>query len=149
MSCILTIAGKFLDIDAFIEKSKLRPFKKSYKGQPRLKTNPKGEKLTRSLLSIETSKADFHDLQKQIKNTIRYLQRNKDKLAHITSTKTVQTATLDFSIILRIDKKDVLMQSELLPSKLLKLAGGLGIDIELSIYPIDLQHILEKKIKSG
>jgi len=52
MSCILTIAGKNLDVDTFIFKSKLKPYKISYKGQPKFKTKPDSEKLSRSLLSI-------------------------------------------------------------------------------------------------
>jgi hypothetical protein len=147
MSCILTLAGKDLDVDDFIKKSKLRPYKVSYKGQPRLKTKPEGEKLTYSLLSVETSKADFSDLQKQIKDTIRYLERNKEKLTHISLTNKVQHVTLNFGIDLKVNRKNILTQSELLPSKLLKLAGDLGIDIELSLFPIDLHEILERKTK--
>jgi hypothetical protein len=94
-------------------------------------------------LSIDASKADFNDLAKQIKDTIRYLERNKEKLSHIKSTKEIQYAILDFGIDLRIDRKKVLCQSGRFPNKLLKLAGELGVDIELSIYPTDLQYVLE------
>jgi hypothetical protein len=115
MSCILTITGKDLDVDAFIAKSKLRPYRKSYKGEPRLKTKSDGEKLSYSLLAIETSKADFNDLNKQIKDTIRYLERNMRKLAYISITKEVEHAVLDFGIDLRIDRKNVLIQSDKFP----------------------------------
>ncbi len=138
MSCILTISGRNFNIDAFIEASKLKPYKKSYKGQPKIKTKPDGEKLTRSLISIETSNADFDNLNKQIVDTIRYLKGNKDKLAHIAITKGIDHAILDFGIDLRIDKKKVLYQSDRFPSQLLKLAGDLGLDIELSVYPTDM-----------
>jgi hypothetical protein len=144
MSCILTIRGKKFDVDTFVTKSKLRPYKRSYKGQPRLKTKPNGEKLSFSLLAIETSKAEFDNLNEQIDDTIRYLRRNKDKLALINATKGIDNAVLDFGIDLRIDRKNVLFQSDKFPSKLLKLAGDLGLDIELSIYPVDMQTILEK-----
>jgi hypothetical protein len=145
MSCILTIGGQNLDVDAFCKKSKLRPYKKSYKGQPKFKTKPNGDKLSFSLLSIETSNADFNDLKKQIVDTIRYLKRNKDKLAHITLTKEIENAVLNFGIDLRIDKKKIFTQSDIFPNELLKLAGDAGLDIELSIYPVDLQNILEKR----
>ncbi len=101
--------------------------------------------MPRSLLSIETSKADFDNLNKQIADTIRYLKRNKDKLAYVASTKGIDHAILNFGINLRIDKKKVLYQSDKFPSELLKLAGDLGLDIELSIYPVDMQTILEKQ----
>jgi hypothetical protein len=145
MSCILTIGGRNFDVDTFTDTTKLRPYKKSYKGQPKFKTKPDGKKLNRSSLSIETSKADFDNFKKQVADTIRFLKRNKDKLAHVAATKGVDYAVLDFGIDLRIDKKKVLTQSDKFPSELLKLAGDLGLDIELSIYPVDMQTILEKQ----
>ena len=96
-------------------------------------------------MSIETSKADFDNLKKQIADTIRYLKRNKDKLTHIALTKGIDDAVLDFGIDLRIDNKKVGCQSDKFPSELLKLAGDLGIDIEFSIYPVDMQTVLEKQ----
>lgn len=145
MSCILTIGGRNFDVDKFIVKSELRPYRKSYKGQPRFNTKPDGEKLAHSSIYIEASKADFDNLKKQIADTIRYLKRNKNKLAHIGLTKGIEYAVLDFGIDLRIDRKKVLTQSDTFPSELLKLAGDLGLDIELSIYPVDLQTIVERR----
>jgi hypothetical protein len=147
MSCILTIRGKNLDVNAFVDKSKLKPYRKSYKGQPKLKLKPNSEKLSHSSLSIETSKADFDNLKKQIADTIAYLKRNKHKLTHIASTKEIQYAILDFGIDLRIDRKKVYIQSDTFPSTLLKLAGDLGLDITLSLYPVDLQEMLENDSK--
>lgn len=145
MSCILTIGGQNFDVDNFVETTKLRPYRKSYKGQPKFKTKPDGEKLTRSSISIQTSKADFNNLKKQIADTIRYLKRNKEKLSLIGATKGIEYAVLDFGIDLRIDRKKVLTQSDTFPSELLKLAGDLNLDIELSIYPVNMQTILERR----
>jgi hypothetical protein len=148
MSCILSIIGKNLNVDVFIKESKLRPYKVVYKGEPKFKTKPTGEKKAYSGLMIQASKADFNDLNAQIKDTIRFLRRNKQKLQHISLTKEVQYATLDFGVDLRIDKKKVLTQSELFPSELLRLAGELDLDIELSIYPVDLEEILRNQEKA-
>lgn len=145
MSCILHIGGRNFDIDNFVDKSKLQPYNKSYKGQPKFKTKPDGEKLTHSLISIKTSKADFDNLKKQVADTIRYLKINEDKLTHIATTKGIDNAVLDFGIDLRIDKKKILTQSDKFPNELLKLAAELGLDIKLSIYPVDMQAILEKR----
>lgn len=145
MPCNLVILGKNFDIDEFLAKSKLRGFTKIYKGEPRFKSKPEGKKVEHSRIAIQTSKADFHELNKQIKDTIRYLKRHKDKLSYIKQFKEIDFALLDFGINLRIDRKKVLLQSDRFPSELLKLAGELGLDIELSIYPIDMQSILEKQ----
>ena len=135
--------GQDLDVDAFVIKSGLKPYKKSYKGQPRLKTKPNGDKLKYSLLAIETSKADFDNHKKQIKDTIAYLTKNKIKLKHILATKEVQYARLDFGIDLTVDKTHNLIQTVQLPNKLLQLSGDLNLDIELSLYPVDLQKTFE------
>jgi hypothetical protein len=109
----------------------LKAYKKNYKGQPKLKTKPDGEKLFYSSLAIETSKADFDNLKKQIADTSRYLKRHKEKLSQIALTKEIDYAILDFGIDLRIDRKKILFQSDKFPSNLLKLAGDLDLDIEL------------------
>ena len=145
MPCNLTIIGENLDIDALIFESKLRGYSKHYKGQPRFKSKPDGIKLTHSQVSTQTSKADFNDLDKQIEDTIKYLKRNIDKLNIIHQTKEIDLAVLDFGINLRIDKKKVLLQSDRFPNELLKLAGDIGLGIELSIYPIEVQDILETR----
>jgi len=139
MPCNLIITGKDFDIDSFLAKSKLRDFVKKYKGEPMFKSKPESRKLERSRVGIETSKADFDDLDKQIKDTIRYLKKDKEKLCFIKETKGIELAVLDFGIALRIDGKKAGMQSDRFPSELLKLAGEIGLDIELSIYPIELR----------
>lgn len=145
MPCNLVILGKDLDIDKFLTKSKLRGFTRIYKGEPMFKSKPEGRKVEHSRVAIQTSKADFNELDKQIKDTIRYLKKHKDKLTYIKQVKEIDLALLDFGINLRIDRKKVLLQSDRFPNELLKLAGELGLDIELSVYPIDTQSILAKQ----
>src|SRR6185312_5861014 len=144
MPCDLVILGKDLDIDAFLAKTKLHGFTRIYKGEPRFKSKPEGRKVEHSRIAIETSKADFDELDKQIKDTIRYLKTHKEKLSYINQVKEVDLALLDFGINLRIDKKKVLLQSDRFPAELLRLAGEIGLDIELSIYPIDMGAMLGK-----
>jgi hypothetical protein len=134
MSCILRIGGKDLDIDTFIEKSKLSPYKKRYKGQPRRDSKPGGEKLADSYILIEVSNADFSEFQDQIIDSIQFLKSNKQKLLLIAVTKEIEYAVLDFGIENKIDNIEVHIQSQSFPAELLKLSGELGIDIELSIY---------------
>ena len=145
MSCILTISGTKFDVDAFIEITKLQPYRKSYKGHLKFENKPEGEKLTFS--SIETSKANFDNLKKQIEDTIRFLKRNKDKLLNIKLTKGIENAVLNFGIELRIDREKIFIQSDIFPTILLKLAGEVSLDIELSIYPNDLETMLNKRYR--
>lgn len=151
MPCKLVIRGEYFDIDAFIKQRKLSGFFMAYKGTPMYKSKPEGKKMPYSSISIQTSKADFNKLDKQIKYTIKYLKKNQKKLSLITQTKEIELALLDFGINLRIDHKKVAYQSDSFPNELLKIAGDLGLDIILSIYPINPNYLLEKRrrIKSN
>src|SRR5579863_5284164 len=135
MACILTIRGGNLNVEEFIQKTGLQPYKKFDKGEPRIRTKPEGKKHPLSGLSLEASSADFNQLDKQIEDTMEFLRANKEKLRHISATKEVDFATLDFGIELRIDFKRVAYQFEHFPSELLRLAGELGIGLDISLYP--------------
>ncbi len=136
MPCNLVILGKTLDIDAFLSKSKLRGCFKHYKGEPKFKSKPLGEKLPYSSLVTQTSKASFDNLEKQIADTIKYLKRHKSKLSLIKTTKEVENALLDFGVALRINKKQP-AQFDRYPNSLLSLASELGLDLHISLYSID------------
>ena len=133
MACILTIRGGNLNVEEFIQKTGLQPYKKFDKGEPRIKSKPESKKHPSSGLCIEASGADFNQLDKQIKDTIEFLRANK--VRHISVTKEVDFATLDFGIELRIDFERVAYQFEHFPSELLRLAGDLGIGLDISLYP--------------
>lgn len=107
MSCILTIRGQNLDVNTFIQQSKLEPYKTFHRGEPRLRTKPDGEKHQFSGLSICTSTADFDKLQEQIQDTITFLRANKEKLRLISEANEVEYAVIDFGVELQIDKSRV------------------------------------------
>jgi len=143
MSCILHISGVKFDVDSFVVKSKVRPYKVFYKEEARLKTKPDGAKSTRSGLAIEVSKADMDDVKGQIKDAVRFLTRNRAKLQSIPKTNGIQHAILDFGIDQKIDGDEHLTESHLLPNKLLQLAGEFGLSIQLSFYAENMQTVLE------
>ena len=86
----------------------------------------RGDK-TGSSVNVTVSNADFADCQSQVDDAIAFLRQNKEKLLLLNAV----TATLDFGVELR----DVAVQTEMFPAELLRLAGGLSIGIEVSIYP--------------
>jgi hypothetical protein len=145
MSCVLHISGVKFDVDSFVVKSKVRPYKVFYKGEARFKTKPDGAKSARSGLAIELSKADMDDVKGQIKDAIRFLTRSRAKLGFIPKTNGIQHAILDFGIDRKIDRDEHLMESHLLPSKLLQLAGEFGLSIQLSFYAENMQAVLEER----
>ena len=137
MSCPLRIVGKDFDVDAFLAKTKLTPEGKFYRGGPRYKSRPEGEKLERSGLAIMASEADFGDLDKQVEDVIAFLTAHKSQLALIAETPGIEHAWLDFGIHSRIGKDNVSVQVDVFSPELVKLAGELGLAIMLSNYAIE------------
>jgi hypothetical protein len=133
MSCILRIIGKKLDAEKLAKTLTIKPYKIFKKGDPIFESKPNGKKLSFSGMAFVVSKADFDQLKKQIKDSTRFLSRNKLELKKIIRNKDIEYAVLDFGSKLRIGK-DVAIQSDYFPFELLKLAGDLKIGIEISLY---------------
>lgn len=134
MGCILRIIGKKLDIDGFILKSKLNPEVKVYKGDPIFKTKPNGKKIPYSCLGIATSNAGFDEFDKQIKDTILFFKKNKEKLSHIPLTKEIDNATLDFGVYSKKSEDEFFVQHFRFSHPLIKLANEFDLGIEIVIY---------------
>jgi hypothetical protein len=55
---------------------------------------------------------------------------------------------LDFAVDLLIDRRKVVAQFEYFPPRLVSLAGTVGLGLELSIYPPDLEDIARARAES-
>jgi len=66
------------------------------------------------------------------KDVINYLIQNKNKIIKIQQLAGLDSLYLDFGI----EQRDVAMQCDSFPPKLIKLAGELNLGIEISQYPI-------------
>lgn len=132
MSCVLSIAGKNLDIDDFILKSRLRGFVKRYKDET-LKSKSKNLGKQYSFVSATISEAGLDDYQKQVSDVIIYLKKNKKKLALINSTKEIEYATINFMVTLKSTSDKYFAQYIYLPKELTILCGNLNLGIEVAI----------------
>jgi hypothetical protein len=135
MSCALWISGKNLDVDKLTKKLSIKPCAIYKKGEPLFKLKPNGRKYYDSGMSFSPSKASFDRLDKQIKDTIRFLQKHNKSLKKLTTNKDTDSSVIDFGIYLRMGYNNIIAQSDYFPSELLKLAGDLKIDLGLSLYP--------------
>ncbi|MEO8887131.1 MAG: DUF4279 domain-containing protein [Mucilaginibacter sp.] len=142
MSCVLSIIGEDLNVDAFVSKTKMKWDSVWYKGDVINRVNPKKKK--HSGVSIATSEADFDDVKTQITETIDFLIKRKENLIHIATTPGIQYVTINFGVDSVIDE-DHLTQGFFFPPELIKICSELGIGIELSIYKPDMQVILETR----
>jgi len=130
MSCVLSIAGKNLDIDDFVLKSGLKGFVKKYKDGS-LKSNTQGKQY--SFVSATISEAGLGNTEKQVSDAIAYLKKNKNKLALINSTKEIDYATINFMISLKSVSDKYFAQYIYLPKELTILCGNLNLGIEVAI----------------
>lgn len=130
MSCVLSFIGQDLDVDALDGKSGLGNGRKTYKGQPRFKTQPEGEKMPYSVLSFVVSNAGFDDFNQQVEDVIEYLRTHYQQMTLLAATKGIEFANLSFGV----NYQDKFVQSHSLTPELVKLAGELGLSIEVCVY---------------
>ncbi len=133
MSCILRISGTDLNLADLLEIS-LVTDSIWEKGTPKISTKPDSKKHTNSGVRYVVSEADFDEFELQKADAIEYLEQNQNKIEEIMNLPGVEGACLDFGIHWR----DVPVQCDNFPPKLIKLAGDLRLAIELSQYPPDV-----------
>jgi hypothetical protein len=132
--CVLHAVGAELRVDSGAWINALKPYRVFCRGEKMFRSRDgtwEFEKV--SGFSCEVSSREG-DLAEEVQDAISFLTYHREYLACLSSTPGVDSVTLDFGCVLRLnDGCDV--QCESLPPALLKLAGELGIQINLSLYP--------------
>lgn len=131
MSCILRVAGKDLNLKALLGIN-IVPDSTWEKGEPRSPSKPDGKKNSDSGANYVVSEADFDEFELQKNDAITFLMDNKNQIQEIMKLPGNDGAVLDFAI----NRRDVFVQYDNFPPKLIRLAGNLNLGIELSQYPI-------------
>jgi hypothetical protein len=132
MSTVLRAYGTDFDVDVFLDGCTLPICKTSRRGEPVFpRSQPNGRRNEQSGVHIVSSDADFDSLPDQITEAIAFLRNNNDQLQRLSGWPGIESLTLDFGI----HRRDATVQCDRFPADLLKLAGDLGIDVELSQYP--------------
>jgi len=132
MSCTLRVVGEYFDIDKFLIGSSLTACAVFRKGELKRRNKPKGELITKNSMNISVSDAEFHDLKASISDAIIYLKTNNTELKRLMNFTGIEGACFDFGI----EKRDIVAQFNAFPAELLLLMGSLGIDLEISQYPV-------------
>lgn len=130
MACMLRIDGASLDIDTLLSRIPLVPEMSYRRGEPRSRSEPDRGTNDESGAAFLVSAADFDDFDEQKKGALVFLQGNASAVSEIVAWPGVLHAYLDFGIY----RRDVSIQCDLFSADLLKAAGDLGLDIELSQY---------------
>jgi hypothetical protein len=132
MACFLRIWGVELDVDTLVASTGIAHRSLYRKGEPRSSLRPDEGKLTCSGISYHVSDAGFDQFKTQKEDAIAYLSEHSDDIEKIVSAPGVDGASLDFGI----KKRDVAMQCDIFPARLISLAARFGLEIELSQYAI-------------
>ena len=136
--CVFRAAGSDFDVDEYLKGSCIVPLLVVRRGDMHGPSNSR-EMSEFSGFTANVSERECSDLDGQINDAKIFIEKNMTDLQTLQSIQTVENIRFDFSYQLKIGKKidgqEILLQSEYLPSDLLKAAGNLGISIELSLYP--------------
>ena len=125
IGCVLRVSGTNFDVEAFLDDSPLDPCAVWHRGEIRSNGQLPADS---SGLTLDVSDGD---LAEQIVGAVIFLRNNSDEVCRLTSCLGVE-AHLDFGI----DRRDVFVQTDYFPPELIRLAGSLGLGIELSQYPV-------------
>lgn len=133
MSAVLRSYGTDFDVDSFLTDCSLPVCAVKRRGQPvHPASQPDGRRHDRSGVNVSASDADFNHFPQQVEDVIEFLRLNSEQIRRLCKFPGVEEVGLDFGIAWR----DTAMQSDCLPPELLRLVGALGLDIEISHYPI-------------
>jgi hypothetical protein len=133
--CVLRVAGSKFDVEAFLRTSEMHPAKVFRAADPRSPSRSDGALYSTSGFSVAVSDADWSNLPEQVADACAFLERHAHELRALAGLETVENLRLDFPVELRMGRKDVVVQFNYLPPELIKLAGALGMGIEVSMYP--------------
>ena len=133
--CTFRAAGLNFDVDGFLAMSPIQACAVYHAGEPKFSTKPDGPRVLKSGFTADVSRKDWADLPGQIEDAKTFLRTFDAELRRLAAFPGFETMKIDFPMNLRIGTNKIVVQSDGLPADLLFLAGALGVDIALTIYP--------------
>jgi len=138
--CVFSAVGDFFNVEEYLATVSMDTLDVFIKGQQRSRRRPRASRpFKASGFTIGVS--DSNDVKKQIDDALKFISRETSALLKLKEWAGVTERRLDFGCTLSIGKIDpssggeIMVQCEYFPAALLKIAGDLGIGIEVSIYP--------------
>jgi hypothetical protein len=132
MSCVLRVAGREFDVDAYIARGALVPSAVYRRGEARFPTLPRARKSSESGFNIVVSRKPFSDFAGQVRDAVTFLEKHGRAIQALRRREGVDGATLDFGVGRR---GHAVVQCQVFPEELVRLAGRLGLALGLSFYP--------------
>ena len=133
MSTVLRLSGTEFNVEVAMASTSLEPCAVRRKGGLRFpKSQTNTSVFESSGLNFLVSDAGFHEFEFQVDDAIEFLESQFDELKPLLASPGIDEAWLGFGVA----KRDVVAQVDLFPSRLIRLAGALGLGIEVSQYPV-------------
>lgn len=131
MPAVLRAYGGDFDVDALLAGCTLPVCAVKRHGKPVFPASqPNGRQHDRSGVHVTASDADFSEFPRQVAEATAFLQAEFEQVRRLCAWPGVEAVDLDFGI----ERRDVAVQCDRLPPALIRLAGSLGLGIELSQY---------------
>ena len=133
MSSVLRLSGVLLDVDALLASTTLQPLAVFRKGEPRFSRRLDGPRHAASGVNFAVSAAEMSDFSIQLQETIAFVNSRAELLRQLTAFPGVESAVIDFGAEIHPPR----WSSFTFPPELLAAMGACGIELELSVYPVD------------
>jgi len=146
--CVLRISGKAFDAEKYLALSGLTPDRVFRAGEPRFKSSPDGKRNQSSGFTVDVSRASWENVRAQVEDAVAFLKEHEEALTMLRSAPGLEDMRLDFPVDLRIDRVHVMAQFDYFPPELVSRAGALGLGIEISVYPRDLEELAKGRAEA-
>jgi hypothetical protein len=124
--------GGDFDVDTFLAGCTLPICAVKRRGEPVLPSSqPNGRRHEWSGVHVSASSAGFDEFPQQATEAAAFLRAEFSQVRRLCEWPGVEGVTLDFGV----ERRDVAVQCDILPAELVRVAGSLGLAIELSQYP--------------
>jgi hypothetical protein len=130
--CVLHVTSETTSFAVFLRDTGFPAYKSHEKGE--VSAIGKRKPYENYGFSSDVSECDWNNLAGQIEDANAFLRMHERNLRNLLSSHEIADIRLDFPYSCRLGE-NTFMQCDYLPPELLKLAGDLGIGIELSHYP--------------
>jgi hypothetical protein len=127
----LKVAGRDFDVDAYLQSGTLVPVGVYRRSESRFPTLPRARKSLESGFNVVVAQNAISDFEVLVEDALGFLGHHRQAIRTLRRRKGVESVTLDF----RLQRSPEPMPVRVFPEGLVRLAGELGLGLELSLYP--------------
>ena len=139
-ACVLRISGAEFAVENFTPKSKLTSNPSRYTLWHKGEQHRKGSHEDSGFI-LDVCQLDSKGLKELVERVIDFLRNNSTELKQLMDFPGVENGILDFAI----NRRDVAAQLDHFPAELVRLAGSLGLGIDLTQYSVTENNEVQRR----